>query len=81
MIVKSIPVLEESPWGLNYAYTAGLFPLSHCSINSSPYPKGGSPGDGTQEAGWRPPTFQKVVFWLGLLSPSTEIFCRGAVEN
>lgn len=32
MVVKSIPVLEESPWGLNCAYTAGLWLLSQSSI-------------------------------------------------
>lgn len=40
--------------------------------------KGESPG--TQEVGWRPPIFQKIVFCLGLISPCTEIFCRGAGE-
>lgn len=41
MVVKSIPVLEESPWGLNCAYTAGLWLLSQSSMKLFSLPRKG----------------------------------------
>lgn len=74
----------SKPMGIKAMYTQPGWYFCHvpqCS-DSPPLPKGGSPGDGTHDIGWRPPIFQKIVFQFVLITACAEVvFYRGAGEN
>lgn len=54
--VPKILILHQLHSNLKLLYTSSQYLMI---VKSIPYPKGRSPGDGTQEVGWRPPIFWK----------------------